>query len=176
MKNIIYLVIVAMFCIILVGCSIKKDIQGNIGNKELNSYIVSEDYKSAPIYNEENNEIVGNGYRGFALNIDSVKDNKEYFKIQISNGSQKEYYIPTKYLKKEYKEPFVVVTIISTDAILINKNAPIYDNEGSIIVKFNEDLGPIRYIQKTDKGYQFTLANNLVYAKESDIKNIINVD
>lgn len=176
MKNIINIIILGAICIILVGCSIENDIQSNIGNKELNSYIVSEKYKSVPIYDKDTNKIVGHGYKEFSLNIDKKKDDKVYFEIQISDGSQKEYYIPIKYLEKGYKEPFVVITIISSDAIVINKNGPIYNNDGNIIVDFNEDLGPVRYIQKTDIGYQFTLANNLVYVKESDIKDIIKVD
>lgn len=176
MKNIIYLMTIGILCIILTGCSIEKDIQGNIGNKELNSYIVSDKYKSIPIYDEDTNKIVGHGYKGFSLNIDMKNNDKVYFEMQTSDGLQKSYYIPIKYLEKGYKEPFVVITIISSDAIIINKNSPIYDDDGNIIAEFNEDLGPMRYIQKTDRGYQFTLANNLVYVKESDIKGIIKVD
>jgi len=150
--------------------------QGNIGDKELNSYIISEKYDSVPIYNEETNNVVGHGYKGFSLHIDSQKEGKVYFETQISDGSKNVYYIPLKYLEKGYVEPFVALTVISTDAIIINENSSIYDGHGNVIAKFDESLGPIRYIQKTDKGYQFILANNLVYVKESDIKDIIKAD
>jgi len=94
---------------------------------------------------------------------------RNIFKVKVIT---KEFFIPIEYLEKGYKEPFAIIEIISLDMILLKENANICDENGKVIVKITDKFGPIRFIQKTDKGYQFVMGFNIVYVKETDVELI----
>ena len=178
MKKNIFMFLIVVLTFILVGCSPKESTPTDTGaNKAPNVYTVSSKLDSAPIYDSETDKVVGNAFKGFAISLENEKEGKVYFSVnttssdpsQHDKSAVKNFYLSTKDLEKTYKEEFFVIEIISLDAILLNENAPIYDENDNCIAKFQEKLGPIRYIQKTDKGYQLVLAQNLVYIKEKDV-------
>jgi len=161
------------------GCSaINNNTNIDNGSQKANVCIITENKEPAPIYDKQSNKVVGYGYKGFAISIDSQKDGKGYFSLPINNNTSpdsvitKEFYIPMEYLEKGYKEPFAVIEIISLDMILLKENAAIYDDKGNVIVKITDKFGPIRFIQKTEKGYQFVMGFNLLYVKEKDVELI----
>ena len=143
--------------------------------KEANSLVIRHGYKSAPIYDAKTKKIIGTIYSDFSININSQKDGNAYFKLPLldkkntNKAAIKQVYVPIKYLTKAYIEPTAVITVISLDQITIHKNAPIYNHDGKKIAIFKNSVGPMNFIQKTDKGYMLTLDNNLILLKEKDV-------
>lgn len=168
-KRLISILSIFFIGMIISACNSKSHI-----NKEANGYTLIEKENSAPIYDAKTDKIVAQAYKNFHISLDKVKDNRAYFSLSIhenpnGNPTNKEFYIPIKYLKKTYKDPFLILEIISTDMLSLKENAEIYDDNDNPIAKFTENIGAMRFIQKTDKGYQLVIANNLVYIKEEDI-------
>lgn len=159
--------------LLLCGCSAAAN---TIGDKKANVYYLSKKYKSAPLYDADTNQVIAEIYKDFALPIEGLEGDKVFITISIDesgkdNYTPKKLYIPLKYLAKGYKEPFAVIEIISIDTIKIKENACLYDahKESEVcIAKFKDEFGPIHFIQKTNRGYEFVFGNNLVYVKDGD--------
>lgn len=141
-----------------------------------NSLVIKNGYTSAPIYDWKTNKKIGTIYNGFTINIESQLDGKAFFILPIldkknsDKSAAKKVYIPIKYLTKGYVEPQAVILMISLDKITIHKNAPIYDNTGKKIAVFTCEVGPMNFIQKTEKGYMLTLDSNVVFIRVKDAK------
>lgn len=141
-----------------------------------NSLVIKHGFNAAPIYDWKTNKKIGSIYNGFAINIESQKDGKAFFMLPLLDKKNsdksvaKKVYVPIKYLTKGYVEPQAVILMISLDKITIHKNAPIYDKDGKKIAAFKDAVGPMNFIQKTAKGYMFTIDGNVVYVKVKDAK------
>ena len=84
-------------------------------------------------------------------------------------------YIPIEYMKKAYVEPQFVPAIISLDTIRIKTMAGINlfrEGQQQVIARFNDEIGPMQFIQNIDNGYLFLLGMNLVYVSEPDVELI----
>lgn len=156
--------------------SIKGDVTvGDTVNQEANSCVVTSRTENAPVFDAVSNEQVGVLSKGFSINLNDIKDGKVYFSIPTTDAAQKKYYVPIKYLAKAYKEPFVIPTIISTDMIKIKENASIYTIDNGVkqlVMKTSQNIDPMHYIMKTENGYEFVLANNVVYVQPNDVELI----
>ncbi|WML32969.1 hypothetical protein [Clostridium sp. OS1-26] len=160
--------------------SIKGNVTvGDSVNQEANSCVVPSRIGNAPIFDTSTNQQVGVISKGFSINLNDIRDGKVYFSLPVTEGKgndiQKQYYVPIKYLDKAYKEPFAVPSIISTDMIKIKENASIYTIDNGtkqLIMKTSKNIGPMHYIMKTENGYQFVLANNVVYVQPEDVELI----
>jgi hypothetical protein len=78
-------------------------------------------------------------------------------------------------MRKAFVEPQVVPAIISLDMIRIKPMAGISlfrQGQQQVIARFNDEVGPIQFIQNVQNGYLFTLAMNLVYVSELDVELI----
>ena len=78
-------------------------------------------------------------------------------------------------MKKTYVEPQNIPAIISLDMIRIKPMAGISlfrEGQQQVIARFNEEIGPIQFIQNVQDGYLFTLGMNLVYVSELDVELI----
>ncbi|UCB42022.1 MAG: hypothetical protein JSV77_05975 [Dehalococcoidales bacterium] len=146
-----------------------------------NAYVVSSDLRAIPIIDSNTGLTVGQAYNGFAVQLDYVTDGKAYFTINISDPSAPtsvetmEFYIAADYMEKTYVEPQYVPAIISLDMILIKPMAGInFFSEGQqqVIARFDDEVGPIRFIQNVQDGFLFTLGMNLVYVSEIDVELI----
>jgi hypothetical protein len=146
-----------------------------------NAYIVSSDLRAVPIIDSNTGLTVGQAYNGFAVQLDYVRDEKAYFTINISDPSVPtsvevmEFYIPADYMEKTYVEPQYVPAIISLDMILIKPVAGINlfrEGQQQVIARFDDEVGPIRFIQNVQDGFLFTLGMNLVYVSEIDVELI----
>jgi len=152
---------------------------------DYNAYIVSSELRAVPIIDDEAGETVGQAYNGFAVLISEVKNQKAYFHINISDPSlpqitkRMELYIPIEYMKKAYVEPQNVPAIISLDTIRINSMAGIRlfrEGKQEVIARFNDEIGPMQFIQNIDNGYLFILGMNLVHVSDQDVQLIKYVD
>ncbi len=152
---------------------------------ESNAYVVSSELRAVPIIEDETGETVGQAYNGFAVLISEVRNGKAYFFINISDPSlpqnirRMDLYISIEYMKKEYVEPQYVPAIISLDTIRINPMAGIYlfkQGKQEVIVRFNDQIGPMQFIQNVENGYLFLLGMNLVLVNEQDVQLIKYVD
>jgi hypothetical protein len=150
---------------------------GDPVTQEANSCVISSRNENAPIFDAATNLQVGILSQGFSIDLTDINDGKAYFSLPITDGkiTEKKYYVPMQYLSKAYKEPFVVPMIISTDMIKIKQNASIYSIENGVkqlLMKTTQAIGPMHYIMKTDNGYQFVFANNVVYVQPDDVEII----
>lgn len=163
--------------------SIKSDVKvGDAVNQEANSCVVTARTENAPIFDAVTNQQVGVLSKGFSININDIKDSKVHFSISTTddgsvkgNAIKKQYYVPIKYLSKAYKEPFVVPMIISTDMIKIKENASIYTIDNGVkqlLMKTSQSIDSMHYIMKTENGYEFIFANNVVYVQPEDVELI----
>jgi hypothetical protein len=148
---------------------------------QANSYSISRKFENVPLFDAETNKQVATVSNGFSIPLSDIKDDKVYFSLPVTDNTsqnkvaQKQYYVPSKYLEKAYKEPFVMLMIISTDTIILKDNASIYSYDNgkkNLVMKTSEKIGPFYFIQKTDNGYQFQFANNLVYVQPEDVEYI----
>jgi len=146
-----------------------------------NAYIVSSDLRAVPIIDSNTGLTVGQAYNGFAVQLDYVRDGKAYFTINISDPSAPnsvetmEFYIPADHMEKTYVEPQNVPAIISLDMIFIKPMAGIdlfREGQQQVIARFDDEVGPIQFIQNVQDGYLFTLGMNLVYVSEIDVELI----
>lgn len=160
--------------------SIKGNVTvGDSANQKANSCVVPSRIGNAPIFDASTNQQVGVISKDFSINLNDIRDGKVYFSLPVTEGKdnviQKQYYVPIKYLDKAYKEPLAVPLIISTDMIKIKENASIYTIDNGVkqlIMKTSKNVGPMHYIMKTENGYQFVLANNVVYVQPEDVELI----
>ncbi len=150
-----------------------------INHIEYNAYVVSSEWRSAPIIDSLTGLSVGQAYNGFAVFASEVNNGNAYFPINISDPSvptnieRMDLYIPIDYMIRAYVEPQNVDAIISLDVIRINPMAGIslfLIGKQQVIARFNNEIGPIRFIQNVDNGYIFQLGMNLVYVNEQDIR------
>jgi hypothetical protein len=155
------------------------------GQSAYNAYVVSSDLRAAPIIDSKTGQTVGQAYNGFSVSIDEVRNQRAYFHINISDPSlpniigKMELYIPVEHMKKAYVEPQNVPAIISLDTITINPMAGIsLFRQGvlQVIARFNDEIGPMQFIQNVENGYLFTLGMNLVWVSEQEVKLIKYVD
>ncbi len=155
------------------------------GQSTYNAYIVSSDLRSVPIIDSETGQTVGQAYNGFSVSIDEIRNQKAYFYINISDPSipniteKMELYIPVEHMKKAYVEPQNVPAIISLDTITINPMAGIsLFRQGilQVIARFNDEIGPMQFIQNVENGYLFILGMNLVWVSEEDVELIKYID
>lgn len=146
-----------------------------------NAYVVSSDWRSAPIIDSETGQAVGQAYHSFAVLLEDVRDQKAYFNINVSDPSipnvtnQFELYIPIDYMEKADVESQNVPAIISLDTITLNPMAGIHSfKEGvlEVIARFYDEIGPMRFIQNVENGYMFLLGMNLVWVGEQEVKLI----
>jgi hypothetical protein len=138
---------------------------------EANALLLSPKFKSAPFFDAKSGKEARTLYKGFAIQIEAQKDGKGFFTVSIDEKGtpvNKEFYIPIAYLTKGYVEPQAVIEIISLDTIVLRVGASVVGSDGSALAKFNEKLGPLHFIQKTDKGYQLLMGFNVVYVAEKD--------
>lgn len=152
---------------------------------DYNAYIVSSELRAVPIIESETNRTVGQVYNGFAISITDVRNDKAYFYLNVSDPSasnviiRKEFYIPLNHMIKAFVEPQVVPAIISLDMILIKPMAGISlfrEGQQQVIARFNDEVGPIQFIQNVQDGYLFTLGMNLVYVSELETELLKTVD
>jgi hypothetical protein len=155
------------------------------GQSAYNAYVVSSNLRAVPIIDGETGQTVGQAYNGFSVWIDEVRNQRAYFHINISDPSlpniteKMELYIPVEHMKKAYVEPQNVPAIISLDTITINPMAGIsLFRQGilQVIVRFNDEIGPMQFIQNVENGYLFIVGMNLVWVSEQDVKLIKYVD
>jgi len=146
---------------------------------------VSSELRAVPIIESETNLAVGQAYNGFAISITDARNDKAYFYLNFSDPSvsnviiRKEYYIPLNHMIKAFVEPQVVPPIISIDMILIKPMAGISlfrQGQQQVIARFNDEVGPIQFIQNVQDGYLFTLGMNLVYVSELETELLKTVD
>jgi hypothetical protein len=146
-----------------------------------NAYVVSSDWRSAPIIDSETGQAVGQAYHGFAVLLEDVRDQKAYFYINVSDPSvpnvtnQLELYIPIDYMKKADVEEQNVPAIISLDTITLNPMAGMHSFKGGVlevVARFYDVIGPMRFIQNVENGYLFLLGMNLVWVGEQEVKLI----
>lgn len=151
--------------------------------KQANSYSISKEFENAPLFDAETNKQVATVSKRFSVSLSDLKDDKVYFNLPVTDGTlqdkviQKQYYIPSKYLQKAYKEPVMTIMMISIDSIVLKENASIYSYDNgkkNLVMKTSEKIGPLHFIQKTDNGYQFLFANNVVYVQPEDVEYINN--
>lgn len=149
--------------------------------KAYNAYVVSSDYRTAPIIDSETGKTIGQAYNGFAVSVNEVRDQRAYFYINISDPSipnainKTKLHIPIDYMKKTYVEPQQVPAIISLDMIYLKLMAGIglfEESRQQVIARFNEEIGPIQFIQNIENGYLFILGMNLVHVNEQEVKFI----
>jgi hypothetical protein len=154
---------------------------GACGQSTHNAYVVSSDLRAVPIIDSEIGQAVGQAYNGFAVSIDEVRNQKAYFYINISDPSlpnittKTELYIPIEHMKKAYVEPQNVPAIISLDTITINPMSGISlfrQDILQVIARFNDEIGPMQFIQNVESGYLFILGLNLVWVSEQEVKLI----
>ena len=175
MKNILLVCIFILSAFIVTSCD----------NTESNAYVVSSELRAVPIIDNETGQTVGQAYDGFAVLISEVKDEKAYFFINISDPSlpqnikRMDFYIPVEHMKKTYVEPQFVPAIISLDTININPMAGISlfrEGKQQVIARFNDEIGPMQFIQNVDNGYIFLLGMNLVHVSEQDVQLLKYID
>lgn len=151
--------------------------------QEANCYVVSSEFENVPLYDAVTDKHAGTVFKDFSVNLTDVRDDKAYFTVQVAddlladNTIQKQYYIPVKYLEKTYKEPFIIPMIISIDKIKVKENATLYainDGVKQPAMKTGQAIGPMHFIMKTSNGYEFTLANNIVFLQPEDVELIKN--
>jgi hypothetical protein len=139
---------------------------------DYNAYVVSSELRAVPIIESETNRAVGQAYNGFAISITDIRNDNAYFYLNISDPSasnvvtRKELYIPLKHMTKAFVEPQAVPAIISLDMIMIKPMAGIslfQQGQQQVIARFNDEVGPIQFVQNVQNGYLFTLGMNLVY-------------
>ena len=152
---------------------------------DYNAYIVSSELRAVPIIESETNRTVGQAYNGFAISITDVRNDKAYFYLNFSDPSasnviiRKEFYIPLNHMIKAFVEPQVVPAIISLDMILIKPMAGISlfkEGQQQVIARFNDEVGPLQFIQNVQDGYLFVLGMNLVYVSEIETELLKTVD
>ncbi len=145
------------------------------GAGEPNAWVVTSE---APVKYADTGEDAGIAFGGFCLSLHSVSGDAAQFSINFfdENGENiketKTYAIDIKHMEKKYVEPKAVIEMISIDMIELKPNAVLYDENGAKLISFNDPAGPFRFIQKTDKGYMFTIDMNIVFAKENDVNYI----
>jgi hypothetical protein len=153
---------------------------------EFNAYVVSSELRAAPIIDSETAQTVGQAYDGFAIALNDIRDNRAYFFLLLSDPSiaddmdplpniagKIELYIPIEHMKEAYVELQNVPAIISLDTITIDAMAGISlfkDVEQQVIARFNDEIGPMQFIQNIENGYLFILGMNLIYVSEQDVK------
>jgi hypothetical protein len=151
------------------------------GQSTHNAYVVSSDLRAVPIIDNETGQTVGHAYNGFAVSMDEIRNQKAYFHINISDPSppnittKTELYIPVEYMKKAYVEPQNVPAIISLDTITTNPMAGIsLFRQGvlQVIARFDDEIGPMQFIQNVENGYLFILGMNLVWISEQEVELI----
>jgi hypothetical protein len=175
MKNILLLSILIVSIFLSTSCS----------GIEPNAYVVSSEFRSVPIIDDETGQTVGQAYDGFAVLLSEVRNGKTYFFMSISDPSlpqnikRMEFYIPVEYMKKAYVEPQFVPAIISLDTIRINPMAGINifrQGKQEVVARFYDEIGPMQFIQNVDNGYLFLLGMNLVHVGEQDVQLFKYVD
>ena len=128
----------------------------------------------APVIDATTGKRAGTAYPGFALALHNAVNGKAEFSMAFLNDSGdqvrevKAYWIDTKYMQKQYIKPQAAIMMISTDMIRVHKNAAISNDRGEVLLRFADAIGPFLYIQKTDKGYMFTVDINVVFVKACD--------
>jgi hypothetical protein len=146
---------------------------------------VSSELRAVPIIESETNQTVGQAYNGFAISITDARNDKAYFYLNITDPSasnvitRKEFYIPLNHMTKAFVEPQAVPAIISLDMILMKPMASISlfrEGQQQFIARFNDEVGPIQFIQNVQDGYLFTLGMNLVYVSELETELLKTVD
>jgi hypothetical protein len=146
---------------------------------------VSSELRAVPIIESETNRTVGQAYNGFAISTTDVRNDKAYFYLNVSDHSasnvitRKEFYISLKHMTKAFVEPQAVPAIISLDMILIKPMAGISlfrQGQQQVIARFNDEVGPIQFIQNVQDGYLFTLGMNLVYVSAIETMLLKTVD
>jgi hypothetical protein len=152
---------------------------------DYNAYVVSSELRAVPIIESETNRAVGQAYNGFAISITDIRNDNAYFYLNISDPSasnvvtRKELYIPLKHMTKAFVEPQAVPAIISLDMIMIKPMAGISlfeQGQQQVIARFDDEIGPIQFIQNVQDGYLFTLGMNLVYVSELETELLKTVE
>jgi hypothetical protein len=136
-----------------------------------NAYIVSSEYKSAPIISSETGQTVGQAYPGFAISLTDVKNDKAYFDLKIDNSSQS-LYILIEYMEKACVNMQNSYMFLSLDAIYVNADVNIImaNNDAQYaIAKFVNSIGPITPIFIYNDGYAFIIGMNWAYVANNDI-------
>jgi hypothetical protein len=136
-----------------------------------NACIVSSKYKSAPIISSETGQTVGQAYPGFATSLIDVKNDKEYFDLNIDNSSHS-LYILIEYMEKAYVNMQSNYMFLSLDAIYVKAdvNIIIANNDAPYsITKFIDSVGPITPIFIYNDRYAFIIGMNWVYVTNNDI-------
>lgn len=147
------------------------------GSQQPNAWVVKE---VALVKDSDTGKDVGTAYKGFAISMENAKGNQAVFQMSFMDekGSKvqttKNYIIDTKNMEKKYVEPQAVILMISTDMISIKAGGTLKGADGKKLIMFDEKQGPLFYIQKTEKGYMFTLDLNVVYADQNsaEVKKI----
>jgi len=175
MKKTLLILIVILLMTLVSACN----------QSDYNAYVVSSEWRSAPIINSATGEAVGQAYQGFAVAISDVREQKAYFQLRISDPSipnittKVELYIPIDYMVKADIKEQNVPAIISLDTITISPLASfrLYDEAVlKPVARFYSEIGPIQFIQNVKGGYMFLLGMNLVWVGEQDIRLIKYVD
>ena len=171
MKNIFYICVCILLAAIFASCN----------SIEPNAYVVSSDLGTAPVIDDETGQAIGQAYDGFAVLSSEVRNGNAYLFINISdpalpqNIKRMDLYIPVEYMQKAYVEPQYVPAIISLDTIRINPMAGISQfrqGRQEVIARFDNEIGPMQFIQNADNGYLFLLGMNLVHVSEQDVQLI----
>lgn len=134
--------------------------------------------REAPVMDADTGKQAGTAYPGFAIALANEKDGKAMFSIAFLDEkgenvkTVKNYAIETSSMEKKYVEPQAVIEIISADMIKVKPNGVFYNDKDERLLNFTEEIGPFRYIQKTDKGYMLAIDSNVVFIREQDAEFI----
>ncbi len=150
-------------------------------SQDHNAYVVSSELRAVPIFEGGTNQTVGQAYNGFATSVTGARNDKAYFSINISDPAnpnvttRREFYISLDYMRKASVEPQAIPAIISRDMIRIKPMAgtsSFREGQEQVIARFNDEVGPIEFIQSVRNGHVFTLGTNVVYVSEVDVELI----
>jgi len=170
-KYIGILMAVILLAISFAGCSAGAPAASGSASGAPNVWVVKSE---APVLDVQGNT-VGTAYPGFTVNLKSVEDGKVMYAVaEIDEKGEnmenfKAFFIKAKNMEKRYVEPQTVIMTISADMIRVNPGGTLYNGAGEKLITFNEGVGPVYYIQKSDQGYMFTLDSNVVFAPEDQV-------
>lgn len=172
-KSVLILVSVFVLAFMFAGCAPggPAETASSPNGRDPNAWVVIEE---APVV-DETGAAAGTAYPGFAVTLENEADGMAVFKVSNLDETgqnvreEKQFFIDTKYMQEQYVEPKAVILMISENMIKLNPGASLYSEEGEALITFDGGIGPFFYIQKTDRGYMFTLDFNVVYAKEGDV-------
>lgn len=130
--------------------------------------------KDATVIDAATGKEAGTAYAGFMIRLENESGGKASFTMTLLDEKgenikeTKTYTIGTSYMEKRYVEPQAVIMIISVDMIDLKPNAVLCNDKGEKLLSFQDAVGPFRFIQKSGKGYMFTIDFNVVFVKEAD--------